>query len=148
MPTSRSELWERLSIALPDTATLVILACLLAAVVWGIMRVRSRMREATDTAGEALDLLGQFRELHEGGGLTDDEYRLIKRRLIDNGNLAGEFLKTKQGESGKKTLMGTATKPVARLDSPDSLTTRTLQQDLSNASDGDSSESSASVTQD
>lgn len=49
--------------------------------VWLIFQVRARFREDTGRADDKLEMLTQFRELHQQGELTEDEYRLIKGRL-------------------------------------------------------------------
>lgn len=83
MGPAKSALWSRLTETLPDPAVLVALGLLLVGIVWGLVRVRTRIREATDTTAESLDLLTHFREIKQGGGLSEDEYRLIKRRLTE-----------------------------------------------------------------
>ena len=49
--------------------------------IWIIVRLRSHFREDTDDADVTLEMLTQFRELHQQGGLSDDEFRLIRSRL-------------------------------------------------------------------
>ncbi len=49
--------------------------------VWLIFQVRARFREDSGRADNKLEMLTQFRELHQQGELTEDEYRLIKGRL-------------------------------------------------------------------
>ena len=48
---------------------------------WLVYRMRARFREDSGRADDRLEMLTQFRELHQQGGLTEDEYRLIKSRL-------------------------------------------------------------------
>jgi hypothetical protein len=49
--------------------------------IWLIVWLRSYFREDTDDADETLEMLTQFRDLHQEGGLSDDEFRLIRSRL-------------------------------------------------------------------
>lgn len=48
---------------------------------WLVFRMRARFREDSGRADDKLEMLTQFRELHQQGELTEDEYRLIKSRL-------------------------------------------------------------------
>ena len=48
---------------------------------WLVFRMRARFREDSGRADDKLEMLTQFRELHQQGELTEDEYRLIKGRL-------------------------------------------------------------------
>jgi len=52
-----------------------------AVAVWLVFQVRARFREDSGRADDKLEMLTQFRELHQQGELTEDEYRLIKGRL-------------------------------------------------------------------
>jgi len=52
--------------------------------IWLIVWLRSYFREDTDVADETLEMLTQFRELHREGGLSDDEFRLIRSRLASS----------------------------------------------------------------
>ena len=49
--------------------------------IWLIVRLRSYFREDADDADQTLEMLTQFRDLHQQGGLSDDEFRLIRSRL-------------------------------------------------------------------
>lgn len=49
--------------------------------VWAIGWLRSHFREDSDDADGTLEMLTQFRELHQEGGLSDDEFRSIRSRL-------------------------------------------------------------------
>ena len=53
---------------------------------WAVFRVRSWFREGEDPDAHKHQMLMQFRDLHREGSLSDEEYRSIKRRLVDNGN--------------------------------------------------------------
>jgi hypothetical protein len=46
-----------------------------------IVRLRTYFREDAEDADGTLEMLTQFRDLHQEGGLSDDEFRLIKSRL-------------------------------------------------------------------
>jgi hypothetical protein len=48
---------------------------------WLVHRMRARFREDSGRADAKLEMLTQFRELHQQGELTEDEYRLIRSRL-------------------------------------------------------------------
>ena len=49
--------------------------------IWLIFWLRSYFREDSENADGTLEMLSQFRELHQEGGLSDDEFRLIRSRL-------------------------------------------------------------------
>lgn len=53
--------------------------------IWLIGRLRSYFREDADDADQTLEMLSQFRNLHQQGGLSNDEFRLIRSRLSSNG---------------------------------------------------------------
>ncbi|WP_010584811.1 hypothetical protein [Schlesneria paludicola] len=60
--------------------------------IWLIIWLRTFFREDADDADDALEMLTQFRDLHQEGGLSDDEFRLIRSRLThiaQEANLAG-----------------------------------------------------------
>lgn len=52
--------------------------------IWLIGRLRSHFREDADDADQTLEMLSEFRELHQQGGLSNDEFRLIRSRLSSN----------------------------------------------------------------
>lgn len=49
--------------------------------IWLIVWIRAYFREDAEDADETLEMLTQFRDLHQEGGLSDDEFRLIRSRL-------------------------------------------------------------------
>jgi hypothetical protein len=49
--------------------------------IWLIFWLRSYFREDADDKEETLEMLTQFRNLHQEGGLSDDEFRLIRSQL-------------------------------------------------------------------
>ena len=57
------------------------LALVVAASLWGIVKIRSWFRERDDPAASANQMLSQYREMHQRGDLSEEEYRLIKSRL-------------------------------------------------------------------
>ena len=59
----------------------------IAAAVWLIFRVRAYFREDAEDSDQTLEMLTQFRDLHQEGGLSDDEFRLIRSRLIRTGQV-------------------------------------------------------------
>ena len=61
--------------------------------IWLIVWLRSYFREDADDADETLEMLTQFRKLHHEGGLSDDEFRLIRSRLtrkVQAANVTGQ----------------------------------------------------------
>ena len=50
--------------------------------IWSIFQLRAWFREDSGRADDNLKMLTQFRELHRQGGISEDEYRLIKGRLV------------------------------------------------------------------
>lgn len=74
------DLFNRYQNAMTPTTMLgVVLVVSISA--WLIVRLRARFREDSGRADDKLEMLTQFRELHQQGELTEDEYRLIKSRL-------------------------------------------------------------------
>jgi len=53
----------------------------IAIAIWLIVWLRSYFREDAEDADETLEMLTQFRDLHQEGSLSDDEFRLIRSRL-------------------------------------------------------------------
>lgn len=50
--------------------------------VWVVMRIGAWSREGEDPTTEMHDMLTHYRELHEQGELTDEEFKSIKLQLI------------------------------------------------------------------
>jgi len=59
----------------------VISVVALSVAAWSIGWLRSHFREDSDDADGTLEMLTQFRDLHQEGGLSDDEFRSIRSRL-------------------------------------------------------------------
>jgi hypothetical protein len=59
----------------------IALAVSVAAAIWLIFRIRAYFRENAEDSDQTLEMLTQFRDLHQEGGLSDDEFRLIRSRL-------------------------------------------------------------------
>ena len=59
----------------------------------GIKLVRKWRDDNADDTPDAHELLTKFRELHDRGGLSDDEYRTIKTKLAGQvqGQLGGQL---------------------------------------------------------
>lgn len=49
--------------------------------VWSIFRLRAWFREDDGRADDTMKLLTQFRDLHLEGGISEEEYRLIRSQL-------------------------------------------------------------------
>jgi len=75
--------------------------------IWLVVRVRSRYREDEDPAGDAHEMLLQFRDLHRHGDLTDEEFRSIKSRLL--GSLSAD---TKQRGGAVQAQQSNGSKPI------------------------------------
>ena len=54
---------------------------LLGVAAWLIQQVRTRFRDREDPAEEGHQMLMQMGELHQRGGLSNEEYRSIKSKL-------------------------------------------------------------------
>lgn len=52
--------------------------------IWLIVWIVGRFRENEDRHVDARELLLQFAEMQREGDLTDDEFRSIKKRLVDS----------------------------------------------------------------
>lgn len=51
--------------------------------IWLIVRIVGHFRENEDRHVDANELLIQFSEMRREGDLTDDEFRFIKKRLVN-----------------------------------------------------------------
>ncbi|MEX0715030.1 MAG: hypothetical protein WD066_00505 [Planctomycetaceae bacterium] len=51
--------------------------------VWITLRIKARFRDGADPAGDPRAMLAHFRELQREGGLSEEEFRSIKGRLMD-----------------------------------------------------------------
>jgi uncharacterized membrane protein len=67
-------IWQFFWPLLATAGAIIILAIVVAV-------IRSWWRENDDDAESCGNLLTQYREMHEQGELTDEEYRLIKSRI-------------------------------------------------------------------
>jgi hypothetical protein len=76
---SKTEVLKQL---LPGAGGWICLAVILGVICWLVFRVRAYWRDDADDAASPHEMLAQFRELHLEGVLTDEEYRLIKSRLV------------------------------------------------------------------
>ncbi len=66
--------------------------------IWLIVWLRSYFREDADDADQTMEMLTQFRDLHQEGGLSDDEFRLIRSRLTRSAQEALVADRTKPNE--------------------------------------------------
>ena len=65
-------------VLLPVVAVVVALGVLAFVIYW----IRERLRENADPAASMHELLTEYREMNQQGDLTDEEYRIIKSRLV------------------------------------------------------------------
>lgn len=81
MPSRKTDLYDQLwqVAASPGqwVPIVVVLGVLIGVIVW----LRARFRDDDGPAEESLEMLSQFRELHQRGELSEDEFRSIKSRL-------------------------------------------------------------------
>lgn len=77
--------WDRffevISPALPNFWQTLLVVLGLVVLIWLILRIKAWMREDSTGSDCAIDLIGDLQEMHRQGGLTEEEYRLIKTRL-------------------------------------------------------------------
>lgn len=69
--------------------------------IWLVFQVRARFREDSGRADDKLEMLTQFRDLHQQGELTEDEYRLIKSRLARDAARQLDATSTSKQQSAK-----------------------------------------------
>ncbi len=74
------------SAGLPTAAMVVTLAVL----VWIVLQIRAWYRESDDPAESTHEMLTQYREMHERGELSEEEFRLIKSRLANTLHPSGQ----------------------------------------------------------
>jgi hypothetical protein len=56
---------------------------IVAVAAWLLFRIRARYRDHEDPAADHRQLLMQMGEMHREGGLSEEEFRSIKSRLIE-----------------------------------------------------------------
>ncbi|MEX0702225.1 MAG: hypothetical protein WD069_09025 [Planctomycetales bacterium] len=59
------------------------LAVAIGILIWISLRIKARFRDGADPAGDPQWMLSHFRELQRQGGLSEEEFRSIKGRLMD-----------------------------------------------------------------
>jgi hypothetical protein len=77
--------WSRLDQyreAMPSLWQSVGIAVGLVVLIWLTLRLKAWFREDAAGADNAMDLLTDMKEIHQQGGLTEEEFRLIKSRLV------------------------------------------------------------------
>lgn len=89
--------WQRFPQVLPWWQLGLMIGAVFLAI-WLIVLLRSYFREDSDDADQPLEMLTQFRDLHQQGGLSDDEFRLIRSRLAKSAQMARVT-----GRTGQKT---------------------------------------------
>ena len=63
---------------------LAVMVVTLAVFSWIVLQIRARYRESDDPAESTHEMLTQYRELHERGELSKEEFRLIKSQLTNS----------------------------------------------------------------
>lgn len=79
---SADQISKVLGPALPNFMDLVWISIGALVLIWVTFRVRAWFHDDDAGAGRNTDLLTDLRELHRQGGLSDEEFRLIKTRLV------------------------------------------------------------------
>ena len=82
IPANAGRLTEVLTPTLPSPWQLVGTAIVATLLIWGTFRIRAWFRDDDAGTGRNNDLLTDLRELQREGGLSEEEFRLIKTRLI------------------------------------------------------------------
>ncbi len=80
--SSTERMSEALNPVIPGLWELAAYAIAVAVLVWLTLRIRAWFREDDAGTGRNNDLLTDIRELHRQGGLSDEEFRLIKTQLV------------------------------------------------------------------
>jgi hypothetical protein len=73
---------DALSDAMPGLPETLVIVAVIIGLLWLTLLVRAWFRDDSGRTGQTGDLLTEMRELHREGGLTEDEFRLIKSRLV------------------------------------------------------------------
>lgn len=89
------ERWYRFQKAMPLWQWALVIGGVCVAI-WLIIRLKSYFREDADVADQSMEMLTQFRDLHQEGGLSDDEFRLIRSRLASTAKGALTIERTRQ----------------------------------------------------
>lgn len=100
MDPSQTSKTEVLKLLLPGVEAWVCLLVILGMICCLILWVRAHWRDDTDGDASAHKMLTQFRESQREGVLTDEEYRLIKSRLVPGGPTPGTVPERQDSNDG------------------------------------------------
>ncbi len=95
---------------------------------WSIFQLRAWFREDTGRADDNLEMLTQFRDLHRQGDLSEDEYRLIKSRLVGTQLVPSGPGKTTATTPAKTAARGDLTDGISRKNGETNSESRTVQK--------------------
>lgn len=98
-----SRLTEKIGPALPNAWQALAIIAGFAALIWLTLRLRAWFHEDTAGAGDTIELLTDMQEMHRQGGLTEEEFRFIKTRLVQ----------AAAGEGASRTKVRSTSKPAA-----------------------------------
>lgn len=137
--------WDRfsdvLSGAAPGLGETVVIVLVILGLLWVTFLVRAWFRDDSGSTGQTANLLTDMRELHREGGLTDDEFRLIKSRLVTAAaGGPGSLRQTKSPVQATKSNAAAAGSPGATTETAPSLNGRSDQpgQEAAGLPDGQS----------
>lgn len=81
MPPGKHDLYDQLWQVVASPAQWITIVVVLGGLIGVIAWLRARFRDDDGPAEDSLELLSQFRELHQRGELSEDEFRSIKSQL-------------------------------------------------------------------
>jgi hypothetical protein len=98
-----NRLFEKVGPALPNAWQSLAIVAGVVVLVWLTLRLRAWLHEDTAGAGDTIELLTDMQEMHRQGGLTEEEFRFIKTRLVQ----------AAAGEGASRTKLRSSTTPAA-----------------------------------
>lgn len=107
---SKTEVLNRL---IPGWGAGLCILIIFGVICWLVFYLRSFWRDDSEGDASLHEMLSQFRESQREGVLTDEEYRLIKSRLVERNQLATVTERSESAEPSSDSVKGFANSTIA-----------------------------------
>ena len=120
MGSSWGRLFDRMGPVFPGLLETAGIAVGLVLLLWGTLRLRAWFRDSAARDESPAVLLSEMHELHREGGLSEEEFRLIKSRLAQAmvGTVASQQFPKVAKPPGESPVTGTDREPPTDGESP------------------------------